>query len=97
MTGRTWALITITVIVVLVEMIFGVRDAWVSTFGSTGTTAQGIAILGFALLPVLMGLIAVMYSRRMNRDLQGTLRNAAFLGLCFGLPIGLVLVIGAAY
>lgn len=83
--------------VLLVELIFGARDTWVSAFGVIGSATQGVLIGLLALIPVVVVGVSVLYAIRRHDRPERILRNAAIVALSFGIPIGLVLIIGAAY
>ena len=74
-----------------------IRDAWVSARGVNGSIAGGLAIGLITLIPIASVVLSVAISRRQARDRSSTLLRAGVVAVVVGLPVALLLVVGAAY
>lgn len=83
--------------VLIASLIFGLRDAWVSARGVNGTVAGGLLIGLFMFIPIVCVLSCVLISRRRGRDRSSTLLRGGLVALAAGIPVALLLIIGAAY
>jgi len=80
-----------------VGLIFGIRDAWVSARGVSGSIAGGLVVGLITLIPIASVVLCVAISRRQARGRSSTLLRAGVVAIVVGMPLALFLVIGAAY
>jgi hypothetical protein len=84
-------------VLLVADLIFGVRDSWVSARGANGSLAGGLVIGLFMLIPIASIVLCVTISRRQGRVLTSTFMRAGVVAIAVGFPVALVLVVGAAY
>lgn len=88
----------IAALVLMACVILGVRDAWVNWRGINGSGWHGglLAIL-LTLLPLVPVLIVAIRAGHRGDSLERGLRTTAWVGVLAGVPVLLVLAVGAAY
>jgi hypothetical protein len=91
------AVVWVGFIFLVVGLILGTRDAWVSARGAKGRVAVGLAIELFTLIPVASVILCVAASPRQGRDRSSTLLHAGIAALVVGLPAALLLAVGATH
>jgi hypothetical protein len=84
-------------LVIAIGVIFGIRDAWVAGAGINGSWAGGTLLVAITVIPIVLVVICVVASRRQGREASSSLMRAGVVGLCVGIPVTFMLVIGAAY
>jgi len=90
-------LASIGLFLLVVGLVFGIRDAWISARGVNGSIAGGLAVGLISLLPIACVFLCVAISRRQAQGRSSTLLRAGTVAVVVGLPVALFLVIGAAY
>ena len=80
-----------------VGLIFGIRDAWVTAWGLNGSIAGGLEIAVFTLIPITSVIFSVTISRRHADSRSATLKRAGVVAILVGLPVAVIMAIGAAY
>jgi cytochrome bd-type quinol oxidase subunit 2 len=84
-------------LVICAGLVFGVRDAWVTGAGINGNWFGGALIVVLAVIPIVGVVMCILASRRRDRNASSVLMRAGEVGLAVGIPVLLVLVVGAAY
>ncbi len=77
--------------------VFGIRDTWVTSRGIDGSWDGGFIVAIPALLPWIFVGVSLMRSRHLKRDRSAVLSHAGLTAIGIGLPVALLLAIGAAY
>ena len=84
-------------LVIVVGLVFGIRDTWVEAAGINGSWIGGALTAALSAIPIFCVAICVTVSRYQDRSSATVLVRAGLVGLCVGVPVLLLLVIAAAY
>jgi vacuolar-type H+-ATPase subunit I/STV1 len=85
------------VAVLVLGLIFGIRDAWVNWVGINGSAADGALLAVFTGVPAICVLACLVQSRKRTRSTSATLFRAGMVALLVGCPVTLALAVAAAY
>ena len=79
------------------DLLFGIRDAWVSIRGPNGSVASGLVIAAILMIPMLSVVSCVAVSRSQYREQASTRLRAGIVAIAVGLPVALRSMVGATY